>query len=172
MPSSIERGTRSSFIAGGRDHIVQATEEYLLFRLGEEMFAIEVVSVREIVDFKSLTRVPEAPSCMNGLLNLRGRVVPVVNLRVKFDMSVVERTIDTRVVIVEVEHDGEQVVLGMLVDAVMTVFDLTKADMSQAPELGTGIDHSFIKGIGKRGEDFVILLDHQKLLSYGELVVC
>lgn len=170
MSNNADRSAKSSFIAQGRGDTVQATDEYLLFRLGDEMFAIEVVSVREIVDFKTLTRVPEAPAYMNGLLNLRGRVVPVVNLRIKFGMPAVERTIDSRVVIVEVEHDGEQVVLGMLVDAVMTVFDLAVKDMSQTPELGTGINHQFIKGIGKRRNDFVILLDHGKLLSYEELV--
>jgi purine-binding chemotaxis protein CheW len=156
---------------GGRPVALAAAEEneFLLFRLDRELFAFSVEGVREIVDFKSITRVPEAPSFMVGVINLRGRVVPVVDLRVKFGLAAGEKTIDTRVIIVEVEHPGETAILGVLVDAVSAVRDLPPAEIGPPPELGAGVPDSFILGVARYKNDFVLILAMDKVLAHEEL---
>ncbi len=144
--------------------------EFLLFRLHGELFAFSVASVREIVDFKSITRVPEAPHALIGVINLRGRVVPVVDLRLKFGLTAGEKTIDTRVIIVEVDHPGETAILGVLVDAVSAVRDLPPAEVGPPPELGAGVPDAFILGVAKYKSDFVLILTMDKVLAYEELV--
>src|SRR5512136_496350 len=98
--------------------------QFLTFKLGEEIFALDITKVREVLDFTSVTKVPRTPEFMRGVINLRGSVVPVVDLRLKFGMSRTENTVNTCIIIVEVTVDGEMIVLGALADSVQEVLDL------------------------------------------------
>ena len=140
-------------------------EQYLTFRLGEEMFAIDVSQVREILDVSTITKVPKAPDFMRGVINVRGSVVPVVDLRLKFDMPITEQTVDTRIVVIEIDLEGELIVMGTLTDAVHDVMDLEPSDIEQPPKVGTRWNTDFIKGIGKNNSTFVIILDVNCIFS-------
>jgi purine-binding chemotaxis protein CheW len=145
------------------------TTQYLTFKLGDEIFALDIGKVREVLDFTTLTRVPRTPEFMRGVINLRGSVVPVVDLRLKFGMSKTEKTVNTCIVIVEVSLDSETTILGALADSVQEVLDLGPDHIEPAPKIGTRLNTEFIKGMGKRGDEFIIILDIDKVFSAGEI---
>ncbi|WP_243312798.1 chemotaxis protein CheW [Fundidesulfovibrio agrisoli] len=147
-----------------------ANNQYLTFTLGEEVFALEIASVREVLEYSSITKVPRTPEYIRGVINLRGRAVPVVDVRLKFGMPATERTVNTCIIIVEVELEGESTVLGALSDSVKEVMDIEPENIEPAPRIGTSIKADFIKGIGKHGESFIILLDIDKVFSEEELL--
>ncbi len=148
---------------------VEQTAQYLTFRLGEEVFALEITQVREVLDYTPITRVPRMPEFMRGVINLRGSVVPVVDLRLKFAMSATERTLNTCIIIAEVAIEGEHTLLGALADSVQEVIDLGPGQIEPPPRLGTSINSQFIRGMGKRDEGFVIILDVDRVFSGNEL---
>ena len=129
---------------------IMETTQYLSFKLGEGVFALDIGKVREVLDFTTVTKVPRTPAFMCGVINLRGSVVPVVDLRLKFGMSRTEKTVNTCVIIVEVTLDGETTVLGALADSVQEVLDLGPDHIEPAPKIGTRLNTEFIKGMGKR----------------------
>ena len=143
--------------------------QYLTFRLAEEVYALDITKVREVLDFTTVTKVPRTPDFMRGVINLRGSVVPVVDLRLKFGMSMTEKTVNTCVIITEVTVDGDTTVLGVLADAVQEVLDLLPEDISAPPKIGTKLRTEFITGMGKQDERFLILLDIDKVFSVEEL---
>ncbi len=145
------------------------TMQYLTFRLSEETFALDIGKVREVLDFSSATHVPGTPDYMRGVINLRGSVVPVVDLKLKFGMNMTEQTVNTCVIIAEVAVDGEGVVLGVLADSVQEVLDLDPGDICPAPTIGPHLRTEFIKGMGKRDEQFIILLDIDRIFSCSEI---
>lgn len=145
--------------------------QYLTFKLGDEMFGLDVSSVREILEFTSVTKVPRTPEFMRGVINLRGGVVPVLDMRLKFGLIVTETTIDTCVVVVEVVVDGEKTVMGALVDSVQEVIELEPGQIEPAPKIGTRLDTEFIKGMGKKDDRFVIILDIDRVFCSDELTV-
>ncbi|HMK44852.1 MAG TPA: chemotaxis protein CheW [Dissulfurispiraceae bacterium] len=145
--------------------------QYLTFKLGEEAFALDVNVVREILDFTTITKVPKTPDFMRGVINLRGSVVPVIDMRLKFGMGATEKTVNTCIVVVEVVFDHERTVLGALVDAVQEVFELESSQIEPAPKIGTRLKTDFIKGMGKRDGAFIIILDIDRVFSSEELMV-
>jgi len=150
--------------------VSDASNQYLTFTLGEEVFALDIGSVREVLEYTSITKVPRIPEYIRGVINLRGRAVPVVDVRLKFGMPATERTVNTCIIIVEVNLGGEQTVLGALSDSVKEVMDIEPQNIEPAPRIGTAIKADFIKGIGKHGEDFIILLDIDRVFSEEELL--
>jgi purine-binding chemotaxis protein CheW len=148
---------------------INGTRQYLTFQLGEEVFAIDVANVREILEFNSVTRVPRSPEYMRGVINLRGSVVPVFDMRLKFGMDRTERTINTCIVVVEVSYEGEDIIIGALVDSVQEVFELEADQIEPAPKIGTHLRTEFIKGMGKKDEMFIIILDIDKVFSVEEI---
>jgi purine-binding chemotaxis protein CheW len=148
---------------------ITEVRQYLTFKLGEEVFGLDVSKVREILEFTSITKVPRTPGFMRGVINLRGGVVPVVDMRVKFGMSATEKTVNTCIVVAEVELEGDSIVLGALVDSVQEVFELEPGQIEPAPRIGTKLKTEFIKGMGKRDDRFIILLDVDKAFSAEEL---
>ncbi|MEW5805016.1 MAG: chemotaxis protein CheW [bacterium] len=144
--------------------------QYLTFKLGEEVFAIDVAKVREILDFTTVTKVPQTPAYMRGVINLRGNVVPVLDLRLKFGMSATEKTVNTCVIVVEMMVKEEILVLGVLADSVQEVIDLEPEQIEPAPRIGTTINTEFILGMGKHNELFIIILDVDMVFSEGEKV--
>ncbi len=150
--------------------IASETTQYLSFNLGEEVFALDISKVREVLEFTTVTKVPQTPDYMRGVINLRGGVVPVIDMKVKFGMGETEKAINTCVIITEVElDDGELTVLGALADSVQEVFDLHGEDIEPAPRLGTQLNTEFLKGMGKKDGEFVLLLDIDRVFSLAEL---
>ena len=147
------------------------TLQYLTFALGEEVFALETGSVREVIELVSVTRIPKTPPFMRGVINLRGHAVPVVDLRVKFDMPKVADTVNTCIIIVDVELEGENCYMGAIVDSVREVFEMTNDQINPPPRMGTSIRADFIRGMGKQNEEFIMILDIGKVFSPEELQV-
>ncbi len=143
--------------------------QYLTFQLSEEVFAIDVSHVREILEFTTVTKVPKTPDYMRGVINLRGSVVPVLDMRLKFGMSMTEKTVDTCIIVVEVSFEGENTIIGALVDSVQEVFELEPDQIEPAPKIGTQLKTEFIKGMGKKDDRFIIMLDIDKVFSSEEL---
>jgi len=143
--------------------------QYLTFKLDEEVFALGIDKVREVLDYTSVTKVPQTPDFMRGVINLRGSVVPVVDMRLKFGMAKTEKTVNTCIIIVEINLDGETAVLGALADSVQEVLDLEPHQIEPAPKIGTKLRTDFIRGMGKRDEQFIIILDIDKVFSGEEL---
>ena len=145
--------------------------QYLTFRLNDEIFALGIDKVREVLDFTRITRVPQVPEFMRGVINLRGSVVPVVDMRLKFGMPKTEKTVNTCIIIVEIKLDEETTVLGALADSVQEVLDLEPDQIEPAPRIGTRLSTEFIRGMGKRDEQFIIILDIDRVFSSEELAV-
>lgn len=148
-----------------------ALNQYLTFKVDEEFFAIDVGKVREVLDLTTITKVPRAPEFMRGVINVRGSVVPVVDMRLKFGMATAEKTVDTRVVVMEITDNDEITVLGALADSVHEVLELEPDQIEPAPSIGTRWRTDLIKGIGKRGDEFIIILDIDRLFSTDELAI-
>lgn len=141
------------------------TTQYLSFTLADEVFAVDVARVREILEFTNATRIPQTPPYLRGVINLRGSVVPVVDLRLLFGLSATQRTINTCVIVLELKVDGETVIAGALADSVREVLELEPAEIEAAPRLGTRLNTDFIKGMGKRHDQFLMLLDIDRIFS-------
>ncbi|HET7041720.1 MAG TPA: chemotaxis protein CheW [Gemmatimonadales bacterium] len=139
--------------------------QYLSFQVAGESYAVGVLQAREIIEYSTVTRVPHAPPAVRGVINLRGSVVPVVDLAVKFGLPASEIGRRTCVVIVECRIEGEAMVMGVMADAVNHVLDLGPADIEPAPSFGTRVRSEYLKGMGKLEQGFVLLLDMDKLLS-------
>jgi len=148
---------------------IKETRQYLTFKLDEEVFAIDVAKVREVLDFTTITKIPRTPDFMSGVINLRGSVVPVVDLRLCFEMSKTNKTVNTCIVVVEVLLEGEPTVIGALADSVEEVIDLEPDQIQPAPRIGTHLRTDFIRGMGKRDTQFIMILDIDKVFSAEEL---
>ena len=146
-----------------------ASTQYLTFKLGEETFALDVAEVREILDFTSVTKVPRTPPFMRGVINLRGSVVPVMDLRLKFGMSATEQTVNSCIIVVEMTMEGDQVVIGVLADAVQEVIDMEPEQIEPAPRIGTKLNMDFILGMGKHNGAFMMILDIDKIFESSDL---
>lgn len=147
------------------------TRPYLTFTLGKELFAVDVAQVREVLDLTTITKIPRTPDYMRGVINLRGSVVPVIDLRLKFGLPAVENTRNTCIIVMEIVFEDETLVLGALADAVQEVFELEPNQIEPAPRLGTKFKADFLKGMGKRDETFIIILDIDKAFSGEELLM-
>jgi purine-binding chemotaxis protein CheW len=139
--------------------------KFLTFILGSEVYGIEILKVREIIGLMDITTVPQTPDYMKGVINLRGKVIPVIDLRLKFSMPEEEHTQETCVIVVEVNNTS----IGIIVDSVSEVSDISGGDIEEAPSFGQGIDTDFITGLGKVKEKIIILLDIETVLSSEEL---
>ena len=147
------------------------TTQYLTFTLAEEVFALDISQVREVLDYSTVTKVPRTPPYMRGVINLRGNVVPVVDMRVKFGMSAAEKTVNTCIIIVEICINEETTVVGAMADSVQEVLELEPGQIEPPPRIGTHLNTEFIHGMGKRGDQFIMILDIDKIFSAEELAV-
>jgi len=145
--------------------------QHLTFTLGKEVFALDIASVREVLELTPITKIPRTPDFMRGVINLRGHAVPVMDMRLKFGMPRAHTTVDTCIIIVEVGFEGERIVMGGLVDSVREVFEIHDDAMEEAPRMGTSINSEYILGIGKQEGVFIIVLDIDRLFSAKELAV-
>jgi purine-binding chemotaxis protein CheW len=145
--------------------------QFLTFGLGDDIFAIDVIKAKEVLDFTEVTQVPQTPDYMLGVINLRGSVVPVIDMRRKFNMEIADRTRNSCIVVVEVDVDGDPVTVGALADSVHEVIDLDPSQVEPPPRIGTRLNTAFIKGMGNIDDRFVIILDIDKVFSIDDLVM-
>jgi purine-binding chemotaxis protein CheW len=139
--------------------------KYLTFALGSEEFGLEILKVREIIGYMEITAVPQTPSYVKGVINLRGQVIPVVDLRAKFSMETAKITEETCIIVVEIHQDGRKFSTGIVVDHVQEVLDIDGENIEEAPQFGSSVNTDFILGIGKVGESVKLLLDIDKVLG-------
>jgi purine-binding chemotaxis protein CheW len=151
------------------DKTVNELNQYLTFLLDNETYAFNVLKIKEVLELPKITKMPKTPDFMAGVINLRGGVVPVIDLRIKFDMPEIERTIDTSIVIVEANYDDEIILIGALVDAVKAVIKISTDNTEPPPKVGMNLDTNLIDGIGKNNDNFVIILNVDRLFSQEEL---
>ena len=142
----------------------QEEQQLVVFRLGSEEYGVDILQVQEIKRMLDITRVPQAPDFIEGVINLRGQIIPVLDLRRRFAFPAAERTADTRIIVVNI---GE-LIIGLIVDTVLEVISLSKEAISPAPALVTGIDNDFLSGIGDWGERLLIILNLEKILAVDE----
>lgn len=143
----------------------------LTFRLEDEIFAVEVSKVKSVLDLEKITKVPKTPDFMRGVINLRGSVVPIIDLRLKMGMSATDETRDTCVIVMEIKFDDQIIELGALADAVHEVIELQENQIEPPPSIGIKLDTQFLKGMGKQKDSFIIILDIDKVFSVGELSI-
>lgn len=141
----------------------------LTFKLANEVYALEIGQVREVLEYTDVTKVPNMPEFLCGVINLRGRVVPVANMRLKFGMPDIEKTVHTSIIITELSIDGETTIIGALADSVQEVMEIAPDQIEEPPKIGSRLKVDFIKGIGKHDNGFIIILNIDKAFSTDEL---
>jgi purine-binding chemotaxis protein CheW len=139
--------------------MITETRQYMTFKLGDELFAIDVAQVREVLEVSQITKVPTAPDYMRGVVNVRGQATPVVDLRRRFGLPKGTDTVHTRIIVMELELDGEATVLGGIADSVHEVIELEPGSIDPPPRIAMRWRTDFILGMGKRGDNFIIILD-------------
>jgi purine-binding chemotaxis protein CheW len=149
---------------------LSALQTYLSFKLDEEVFAINVSKVLNILEMKPITKVPKSPDYLKGVINLRGSVLPVVDLRLKFGLPENKITVDTNIIVLSIEKDGEAMMLGILIDAVREVLEFKTEEIAPSPSIGTKYNSGFIKGMWRVDENFIMILDIDKVFSVEEII--
>lgn len=170
MGALIRSGSRQVAQAGLhlQEAVVQG-QQYLTFTVASEVFAITISAIKEIIEYRPPTEVPMMPPHIRGVINLRGRVVPVIDLAVRFGRAKGEISRRTCIVILEITQDALQQEIGVVVDAVSAVLDMADVDIEPPPKFGAKLRTDFISGMGKVAEKFVIILDVDRVLSVAEL---
>lgn len=167
MSATVQPVEKSVSVQAAQD--ATQAQQYLTFMLGKEMFAIGILAIKEIIEYDSLTEVPMMPQCIRGVINLRGAVVPVMDLSTRFGREANAVTKRTCIVIVEIETAGERHDVGVVVDAVNEVLEIPANEIEPPPAFGPKIRTDFIRGMGKVGGRFVIVLDTDQVLSVDDL---
>lgn len=148
----------------------QLSGAYLTFRLDKESFAVSVRKVREVLEYTPITKVPKTPEHMLGVINLRGSVVPVMDLGLKFGLGSRPVTEDTGIVVMEVTVTGDVVILGAVVDGVEEVVELSDSEIQPPPPMGSDLETKFLLGLGQRDERFLMLLDMDKVFTSTDII--
>ncbi|MFZ5941675.1 MAG: chemotaxis protein CheW [Bacteroidota bacterium] len=145
-------------------------QTYLSFKMSEEVFAINVSKVMNILEMQHITRVPKTLPYMKGVINLRGTVLPVVDLRVKFGLPEKEFTVDTSIIVLNIEKEGDPLMLGILVDSVREVLEFKDEDIAPSPTIGTKYNSGFIQGMYRIDDRFIMILDIDKVFSVDDIL--
>mgnify|MGYP000260851662 CR=1 FL=1 len=146
-------------------------DQYLTFIVQGNVFGVDILGIKEIIEFCSLTQVPLVPDYIRGVLNLRGRVIPVVDLNVRFGLEKTETTKKTCIVVVEVHCEDGVIEMGMLIDEVLEVKEILEDQLEKAPDFGANIRTDFIRGMARQDQGFIVLLELDKVVSVSELTV-
>jgi purine-binding chemotaxis protein CheW len=156
--------------SGGTSELgMKLAGKYLTFKLADEEYGLQILKVQEIIRMQTVTRVPRTPEYLRGVINLRGKVIPVIDLRRKFELDAVEDTERTSIIVVQVELPEGMVTMGIIIDAVREVLDIRAENIEETPSFGANVDAEFILGIGKIGATVKILLDIDKVLNATEI---
>ncbi len=158
-----------SAVAAAAGQASSIAGKYLTFRLAGEIYGLPILKVQEIIRLMKITRVPKAPSFVLGVVNLRGKVIPIINMRLKFGLETVEDTERTCIIVVQVAHRGQTITLGAVVDEVSEVLNLSAEQISKTPPMGASVDTEFIMGMGRLESNVIMLLDLDKAFSSQEL---
>lgn len=150
-------------------HSVSVKRQFLTFRIASEFYGLELSQTREIIEYNGITEVPLMPSFLRGVINLRGEVVPVIDLSVRLGRKPIEVQKRTCIIVVEMQNNDQNHVLGLLADGVSEVIEMDEENIEDAPSFGANIRADFIQGIAKQGDAFVVLLDANNALSIREL---
>ncbi|MDH5397747.1 MAG: chemotaxis protein CheW [Cyclobacteriaceae bacterium] len=153
------------------ENILENLQSFLTFRLADEHFAVNVLKVIEILEVPKITKVPRSPDYMLGVINLRGNVLPVIDTRIKFSMEKTEYTVNTCIIVMSIDIDGEELTLGALVDAVDEVLDISAQQIKDSPSIGSQYNPEFIEGVVKVNEEFVMILNLGKVFSADEVQI-
>lgn len=151
--------------------MIEQTESYLTFKLDNELFAINVGKVLEILEVKPITKVPKSPLFMKGVINLRGNILPVIDTRNKFSMPEEDFTIDTCIIVLNINTDKDSLLVGAIVDSVQKVIDIPTESIQPSMSMGAIYREDFLTGIGKVDEDFIMILNIDKVFSAEDLSV-
>jgi purine-binding chemotaxis protein CheW len=168
MGTSHQASDRAS--SPGKNQLPRSAVQYLTFITAGEEYAISIVKVTEIVEYESVTTVPNTPMWIRGVTNLRGRVVPVVDLAVKFGLPASGISKFSCIIITEVMFEGENLTMGVLADSVSQVIELSADEIEQTPPFGTRVKTEFLLGMGTLGKKFCLILDIDKVLSADEIL--
>jgi purine-binding chemotaxis protein CheW len=164
---------QSTLVAPADNSAPSATDhragKYLVFQLGREEFGIRVLKVREIMGIQDITAVPQTPAHVKGVINLRGKVIPVVDLRLKFGLPEIEYTQRTCIIVVQVQRDASSMLMGIVVDGVAEVLNLAAGDIENTPDFGQGVTTPYLLGMAKIKGKVKILLEIDQVLSSQEL---
>ena len=148
---------------------VSRTHQFLTFRLGAEVYAIDVASTREVIDFANITPLPKTPEWIRGVVNLRGNVIPVLDLKLRLGIGVTERTKNTCILILELLLEGEPLVLGIVADAVQEVLEIDAAQIAPPPRPTAKASTAYIRGMGRRAEGMLIILDVDRVFGSSQV---
>ena len=147
----------------------KAAKSYLTFKLGEEQFGVHVSQVLNILEMASITKVPKSPDYLKGVINLRGKVLPVIDARIKFGMEETEYTNNTCIIVMDLELEGNTINIGTIVDGVLSVVEINESEVEPPPSIGSKFKSEFIYGMAKVEEEFVMLVDMQKVITTDEM---
>jgi purine-binding chemotaxis protein CheW len=150
-------------------HMNGETKSFLSFKLGEENFTIPVMKIMEILEVPKITRVPQSPNFLVGVINLRGAVLPVIDSRIKFGMTPIEFTINTCILVLSIEVNDEMIEVGALVDSVSEVFELNSEDIKPVPTLASRYRSDYVQGMIHENDHFIMLLNIDKVFSSNDL---
>lgn len=145
-------------------------QTYLSFKLSEEIFAINVSKVLNILEMSRITKIPKTPDYMKGVINLRGTVLPVIDLRIKFGLPEKEPTVDTSIIVLSINLNDETILVGTLVDAVKEVLELKNNDIAPSPTIGIKYNSGFIEGMWRQDEKFIMILDIDKVFATEDII--
>jgi purine-binding chemotaxis protein CheW len=143
---------------------------FLSFVLNEEEYGIEILKIKEIMGMTDITVIPQTPSFIKGVINLRGQIIPIIDLRVKFDMEAKQYTDRTCIIVVELDYQGEITLMGLVVDSIQEVVNIPEEKITKVPYINAKIKSDYIKGIAETGETIKIILDITKVLTEEEFV--
>jgi purine-binding chemotaxis protein CheW len=162
----MEQNPTAARLEGDVAALEQLGGKYMTFQLAREVYGLEILAVREIIGLMEITRMPRSPAFIRGVINLRGKVIPVVDLRTKFGMEPVEATEQTVIIVVQCQVAGRALTMGLLVDLVLEVLTIEGSQIEPPPDLGTAtIEGQFIRGVGKTAHGVAFLLDTARILS-------
>jgi purine-binding chemotaxis protein CheW len=147
----------------------QLAGKYLTFALDKEEYAIEILKVNQIIRLQQITAIPRTPSFVRGVINLRGMIIPIIDLRKKFEMNEHADTERSCIVVIQLEQDGKKINMGIIIDEVREVLEIPADDIEKTPEFGAGIDTQFIIGMAKTGNNVKMMLDISKVLTTSEI---
>lgn len=169
MSSLVKSGALKGILTEDKSSEIEESGQYLTFIQKEEMFAIGILGIKEIIEYANLTTVPLMPDFVSGVINIRGAVLPVIDLSARFGREIATTTRRSCIVIIETENEGEKIDIGIIVDSVSEVLEIPPTDIEPAPHFGSNIRADFISGMGKIDDKFVIILDINRVLSIDEM---
>ncbi len=152
-----------------REDLEDLAGKYLTFKLGDEGYGLEIIKVQEIIGMQEITKIPRTPPYVKGVINLRGKVIPVIDLRSKFDMEEQERTRKTCIIVVQVQQGGNSLIIGIVVDEVSEVLNISGSQIESPPSLSSRVDTCFIMGMAKTEAAVQILLDIDRVVAEEEM---